>query len=75
MERKKVESSNLESIGYDPASRVLEVEFKGGSVYRYRECTADQFRGLQDAVSKGSYFSKNIRGVLKFEKVQANEVT
>ena len=33
MYRESVESSNIASIGYDEASRTLEVEFLNGSVY------------------------------------------
>jgi hypothetical protein len=34
MERVPVSSSNLISVGYEPSSEILEVEFKGG-VYQY----------------------------------------
>ena len=69
MLRQKVESSNLVSVGYDPASRVLEVEFKGGSIYQYSDCPASLFKSLQDAESKGSFFSKNIKSTLVYKKV------
>lgn len=69
MERTKVKSSNLVSVGYDAFTRVLEVEFKGGSIYRYGPCPPELFNGLLEAESKGSYFSKNIKGVLSFEKM------
>jgi len=35
MKRVPVRSSNLISVGYDSALRVLEAEFKHGSVYQY----------------------------------------
>ena len=35
MERQSVSSSNLASVGYDPNSETLEIEFKGGTIYRY----------------------------------------
>ena len=35
MRRTPVNSSNLVSVGYDPRSLTLEVEFHGGSVYHY----------------------------------------
>jgi hypothetical protein len=31
----KVDSSNIESIGYDRANLALEVRFKSGGLYRY----------------------------------------
>ena len=35
MQRIRVESSELASVGYDEASHVLEVEFVAGGTYRY----------------------------------------
>jgi len=35
MERKAVRSTNVASVGYDPKSKVLEIEFKSGGVYQY----------------------------------------
>lgn len=33
MERVKVSSSNIRSIGYEESTKTLEIEFKQGSVY------------------------------------------
>ena len=35
MNRTPVNSSNVSSVGYDPTSLTLEVEFHGGAVYQY----------------------------------------
>jgi len=35
MDRKQVNSSNIQSIGYDVQSAILEVEFTSGDVYQY----------------------------------------
>jgi len=35
MEYKKVESSNIAEVGYDPATQTLEVIFKNGRIYEY----------------------------------------
>ena len=35
MERQLINSSNIVSAGYDPASQILEVEFKNGIVWQY----------------------------------------
>ena len=35
MERQTVDSSAIVSVGYDPMSEVLEVEFHSGRVYKY----------------------------------------
>ncbi len=35
MNRVPVSSSNLAAVGYDPAGKVLEIEFLNGSIYQY----------------------------------------
>lgn len=54
-------SSNLRSVGYDPVTSTLEVEFHTGSVYEYRRVPAQVHDGLMRAGSKGEYFHDNIR--------------
>ena len=61
MERVAVESSNILSVGYDEALSVLEVEFKGGSVYQYSGVPKEIAMGLIEAESPGKYFAENIR--------------
>ena len=58
----EVESSNIKSVGYDDASQVLEVEFKAGTLYRFYGVDPDIYNSLLAARSKGSFFSKHIRG-------------
>lgn len=59
--RIKVSSSNVNSIGYDKDSSTLDVEFKGGAVYRYSGVPEDVYIGLRNAPSKGSYLAKYIK--------------
>ncbi|HEX2066907.1 MAG TPA: KTSC domain-containing protein [Candidatus Thermoplasmatota archaeon] len=61
MRRKRVASSSLRSVGYDPDGQVLEVEFAGGHVYRYWQVPPQRHRGLLRAASKGRYFNRWIR--------------
>jgi len=62
MERITVRSSNIRSVGYDPGSSTLEVEFNSGSIYQYLEVSKDEYEGLMSASSKGRYFNANIKG-------------
>lgn len=55
MQRTKVSSSNIASIGFDPASQVLEVEFLNGSIYQYSDVPPSVHKGLMAAASHGSY--------------------
>ena len=61
MKRTYVESSNLESVGYDPCERVLEVKFKNGVVYQYFDVPRMTFRALMAAKSKGSHLHRYIK--------------
>lgn len=56
MNRTPVRSSNISSVGYDPASRTLEVEFNSGGVYQYSGVPETIYQGFTRAASKGSYF-------------------
>jgi hypothetical protein len=61
MERVQVESSNLASVGYEPETTTLEIEFHNGGVYQYSGVPEDVHQGLMNAESKGSYFYHNIK--------------
>jgi len=61
MERIYVSSSNIRSIGYDPDSMTLEVEFNNGGLYQYQGVPPSEHASLMSAGSKGTYFSANIR--------------
>jgi hypothetical protein len=61
MKRTPVKSSNIESVGYDSASRTLEVEFKTKTVYSYKDVEPSVALGLQKAKSVGQYFSKYVK--------------
>jgi hypothetical protein len=61
MERTPVSSSNLRSIGYEPETSTLEVEFNHGEVYQYHGVPQDVFDELMQAGSHGIYFNANIK--------------
>lgn len=46
MKRQSVSSSNLRSVGYDPETKTLEVEFQNGSVYQYFNVPPQVYKGL-----------------------------
>jgi hypothetical protein len=60
MDRKRVSSSNIRSIGYDEKARTLEIEFTSGSVYQYSSVQPEVHRRLVSASSIGSFFKDNI---------------
>jgi len=61
MNREPVKSSNLKSVGYDPETEILEIEFKNGFVYHYFEVPQSRYDGLMNASSKGSYLNQSIK--------------
>ena len=61
MYREPVSSSHLSSVGYDPASLTLEIEFKDGSVYQYFDVPDFEHSSLVQAISPGTYFHENIK--------------
>ena len=54
MERIRVNSSSVSSVGYDAASAELEIEFHNGRVYRYLEVPVAAYRLLLRAPSIAS---------------------
>lgn len=61
MNRQKVDSSDLASVGYDPQAQTLEVEFNHGEVYQYYNVPKSVYDGLMNASSHGQYFDRNIK--------------
>jgi KTSC domain-containing protein len=66
MERQRVESRNIISVGWDKETETLEVEFKSG-VYQY-PCDSDLYNQFLCAPSKGKFFAEHIKS-LPFKKV------
>jgi hypothetical protein len=68
MKRYSVDSSNVASIGYDPATVTLEVEFKNGSIYQYFDVPEAVFQEFINAPSKGKFLA-TIKGSFRYAKV------
>ena len=64
-----VESSNLAALGYDPDKLILAVRFKHGDTYHYGSVTLDVMSEFYTALSKGQYFSLNIKGKFPGQKM------
>ena len=70
MDRKKVSSSLIRSVGYDERSRVLEVEFNDGRVNQYSGVSAEVHRRLISAPSIVSYFRDNVEESFPAKRVK-----
>ncbi len=60
MERKRVNSSKLRSVGYDERSRVLEIEMSNGQVFQYSGVYPEVYRRLMAAPNPTSFFDDKI---------------
>lgn len=69
MERKRVSSSTIVSVGYDKATNILEIEFKSGGTYRYSGVPESVYRSLVSDSSPGTYHARNIKNVFPFIKI------
>jgi len=73
IERIKVESSNVESIGYDEDSKTLIVEFKSGSTYSYNGVPSIVYKKMLESESKGKFLNNNIKPVFLATKLKLSE--
>jgi hypothetical protein len=70
MIRTAVKSKNLKSVGYDPTTSILEIEFNSGGIYTYDSVPQEIHDALMQAQSKGSYFHTNIRKKFAYKRVE-----
>lgn len=69
MNRTPVTSSNVVSVGYDPSTMTLEIEFKGESVYQYFDVPESVYLELMRASSIGQFMHANIKDNYRFVRV------
>lgn len=67
--RRSVESTAVESVGYDAVSRTLEVAYAGGGVYRYLGVPQRAYELLLHAESVGAYVNRRIKPYYRFRRV------
>jgi hypothetical protein len=77
--RTEVKSSLLKSVSYDPANRILEIEFKpktgeqDGKIYRYNGVSQETYDKFSAAESKGRAFLKDIKPAHSCTRVKEKE--
>ena len=60
MQRKRVNSSKLRSVGYDEQTRTLEVEMSNGQVFQYSGVYPEVYRRFLAAPNPTSFFDDKI---------------
>lgn len=62
MIREDVQSSMICTLGYEPETSTLEIEFNSGAVWQYYDIPEYVFYEMKDSGSVGKFFNANIRG-------------
>ncbi len=65
----KVESTNLDEVGYDETTLKLTIKFKNHSVYEYSNVPSYIYQGLMYAPSKGQYHAAYIKERFAFRRI------
>ena len=66
----KVNSSNVDEIGYDEATQIVYVRFLNNSLYIYKNVPEIVYQGLLNAPSVGSYLHRNFKNVYPYERLE-----
>jgi hypothetical protein len=69
MERYNVASSNVQSVGYEPQSGTLEVEFVVGTIYQYYGVPQNIYEQFMREPSKGRFLNTYIKNQYAFSRV------
>jgi len=70
IDMKPVESSQIESVGYDADTQTLFIKFKGtGKAYSYAEVPQEVYDGSFSG-SAGKHFGAKVRGVYAYTKLE-----
>ena len=60
MQRKRVNSSKVRSVGYDEKSQTLEVELSDGQVFQYVKVYPEVYRQFMAAPNPTTFFDDKI---------------
>ena len=60
MDRKKVSSSGIRSVGYDAGSQTLEIELSDGTIWQYSKVPSEVQRRFMAAPTMISFYRDSI---------------
>lgn len=69
MKLQSVESSMIQSVGYDEETEILQVVFNSGKAYQYHGVPKAVYDGLMAADSKGRYMNQAIIDCYPYQPV------
>lgn len=70
MKMQTVTSSKLASVGYEPNTLILRIEFIKDGIYEYYGIPEFHHTGLMEAESPGRYFKKFIKDKFRYVRLQ-----
>lgn len=70
MKIKPVQSSMINSVGYNTPTKDLHIEFNTGNKYVYSNVPVSKYRALMKAQSKGKYLNKSIKSKHEYRKLE-----
>jgi hypothetical protein len=68
-----VDSRSVAQIGYDEATRILAIEFPGGTLYHYPGVSPETYAAFARSPSKSGYFETAIRDHYKTVKISPHK--
>lgn len=74
MTRIKVHSNILLSVGYEPDSELLELEFPNNGIYEYHKVHPVIYMGLMHTEAKEAYFDKHIKDKFLYNVVRESSL-
>lgn len=69
MDRQPVSSSTIASVGYDPGSETLEIEFLTSRIYQYFNVPQFMHERMMAAPSVGKFFNAEIKNAYACSQV------
>lgn len=65
-----VRSSNINAVGYDPASRTMDVQFQSGHTYSHYDVSPEAHEAFVGAGSIGSHYHQHFKGRFGAERAK-----
>ena len=69
----RVNSSDIDSVGYSDAKNIMLVRFKTGAFYEYHGISPEVYTALMSSQSIGKYFTSKIRGRYPYKEVKLSD--
>jgi hypothetical protein len=67
--RIRVTSTSIISIGYDPDTKTLELEFVNGNTYQYFDLPRSIYEALLAADSKGAFVNTQVKDHYRYRQI------